>query len=73
MIQVASSEQALIKANRKPIQNHQSVTMPLFKTSTLGFEFDIHLEHMVSCQGVQSGLPVFPVGEFGTFEIFMQK
>ena len=32
MMQVASSEQALIKAIRKLIQNHQSKTMLLFKT-----------------------------------------
>ena len=73
MIQIASCEQALIKTNRKPIQNHQSKTMLLFKTYTLGFEFDRHLEHMVSYQGMQRGLPVFLVGEFGTFEISMQK
>ena len=27
---------------------------------------------MVSYQGMQSGFPVFLVGEFGTFEIFMR-
>ena len=73
MIQVASCEQALIKTNWKPIQNHQSKTVLLFKTYTLAFEFDRHLEHMVSYQGMQSGLPVFLLGEFGTFEIFMEK
>ena len=40
---------------------------------TLEFEFDRHLEHMVSYQGMQSGLPVFVVGKFGAFEIFMQN
>ena len=64
--QVASCEHALIKANRKPIQNHQSKTMFLFKTYTLEFEFNVHLEHMVSYQGIQSGLSLFLVGEFGT-------
>ena len=44
-----------------------------FKTHILEFEFDRHLEHMVSCQRMQSGLPVFPVGEFGAFEILMQN
>ena len=48
MIQVLSSEQALIKTNRKPIQNHQSNTMLLFKIYTLEFEFHRHLEHLVS-------------------------
>ena len=47
--------------------------MFLSKTPTLEFEFDRHLEHMVNYQGMQTGLPVFLVGEFGTFEIFMQK
>ena len=32
-----------------------------------------HLDHMVSYQGKQSGLPVFVVGEFSDFEIFMQN
>ena len=73
MIQVTSCEQALIKANKKPIQNHQSKIMLLFKSYTLGFEFDRHLEHMVSYQGMQSGLPVLLVDEFGTSQIFMQK
>ena len=44
-----------------------------FKTYTLEFEFDRHLKHMVSYQGIQSGLPVFLVGEFGTFKIFIQN
>ena len=73
MIQVSLCEHTLIKTTRKPIQNHQSKTMLLFKTYTLEFEFDRHLEHMVSNQEMQSGPFVFPVGEFGTFEIFMQK
>ena len=47
IIQVASCGQALIKTNRKPVQNHQSETMLLFKTYTLDFELDRHLEHMV--------------------------
>ena len=72
MIQVALCKQALTKRNRKPIQNHKSETMILFKTYTLKVEFD-RLEHMVSYQGMQSGLPVFLNGEFGTFENFMQK
>ena len=73
MIQVASREQALVETNGKPIQNHQSKTMFLFKTYTLEFEFDRHLEHIVSDQGMRSGLPVFLVGEFGAFEIFIQN
>ena len=73
MIQVASCEQVLVKANRKPIHNHQRKTKFLFKTYTLEFEFDRHLEHMASCQGMQSELPVFLVSEFGTSEIFIQK
>ena len=68
MRQVTSCEQALIKTNRKPIQNHQSKTMLLFTTYTLEFEFDKHLKHMVSYQGMQSGIPVFLVSEFGAFE-----
>ena len=47
--------------------------MLLFRTYTMDFEFDRHFEHMVSYQGLQSGLLVFLVGVFGTFEIFMQK
>ena len=62
-----------MKANRKPTPSHQSKTMLLFKMYTLEFEFDRHLKHMVSYQGMQSGLPVFLVGELGTFEIFTQK
>ena len=61
MIQVASREQALIKTNKTLIQNHQSKAMLLFKTYTLKFEIDRHLKHMVSYQGIQSGLPVFLV------------
>ena len=64
----SSREQALIKTNRKPSQNHQSKTMLLFKMYTLEFEFDKHLEHMVSYQRMLSWLPVFLVGKFGTFE-----
>ena len=67
VIQVAWCEQALIKTNRKLIQNHQSKKVLLFKTFTLEFDFDRHLEHMVSCQGMQSELLVF------AFEIFMQN
>ena len=64
----------LMKTNRKPIQNHQSETMFLFKMYTLESEFDRYLEHMASYQVMQKGLPVFLVGEFGTFsKIFMQK
>ena len=73
MIQVASCEQALIETNRKPIQNHQSKMMLLFKTYTLEFEFDRHLEHMVSYQGMQIELLMLRFGEFGTFETFVQK
>ena len=73
MVQVASCEQALMKANKKPIQNHKGKTMLLFKMYTLGPEFDRHLEHMVSYQRMQSGLLMFLVGEFGAFEIFMQN
>ena len=73
MMQVASCEQALIKTNRKSIQNHQSKTMLLFKSYTLESEFDRYLEHKVSYQGMQSGLPVLLVSEFGTFEIFCQN
>ena len=47
--------------------------MLLFKTYTMEFEFNRQLEHMVSHQGMQSRLPVFLVGEFGTYEIFMQN
>ena len=73
MIQVASCEQGFIKTNTNPIQNYKSKTMLLFKTYTLEFEFDEHLEHMVGYQGMQSGLPVFLVGEFDAFEIFMKN
>ena len=44
--------------------------MLLFKTYTLELGFDRHPEHMVS---YQSELPVFVVGEFGIFEIFIQN
>ena len=47
--------------------------MLLFKMYTLGFEFERHLEQMVSYQGMQSGLPVFLVDEFGTFEILCKN
>ena len=47
--------------------------MPLFKTYTLKFKFDRHLERMVSYRGMQSGLPMFLDGEFGTFKIFLQN
>ena len=47
--------------------------MLFFKMYTLEFELDRHLEHMVSYQGKQSGLPVFVDNEFGTFKIFMQN
>ena len=47
--------------------------MLLFKAYTLEFEFDRHLEHMVSYQGTQSGLAVFVVGEFGNFEILCKN
>ena len=47
--------------------------MLLFRTYTLEFEFDRHFEHMISYQGMQSWLPVFPVGEFSAVEIFMQN
>ena len=70
---VNQGEQVLIKTDKKTIQNYQSKTMFLFKMYTLEFEFDWHLEHMVSYQGLQSRLLVFLVGEFGTFEIFMQN
>ena len=39
--------------------------MLLYKMYTLEFEFGRHLEHIVSYQGMQSGLSVFLVGEFG--------
>ena len=73
MAQVASCEQALIKTNRKPIQNHHNKTLLVFKQFTLEFEFGRHLEHMFSYHGIQSGLPVFIVGEFGTVVIFFCK
>ena len=62
-----------MKTNRKPIQNHQSKTMLLFKTYTMECEFNRHLEHVVSYQAMQSGLTVFLVDEIFTFEIFMEK
>ena len=40
MIQVASCEQALLKTNRKLIENHQSKTMFLYKMYTFEFEFN---------------------------------
>ena len=72
MIQVASCEQALIKTNRKQTQNYQSKTMLLFKMYMVEFEFDRHLEHIISYQRMQSWVSVFLIVEFGTFEIFMQ-
>ena len=47
--------------------------MFLFKMYTLEFEFDWHLEHMVSYQGLQIELLVFLVGEVRNFEIFTQN
>ena len=44
-----------------------------FKMYTLQSEFDRHVEHIVSYQGMQSGLPLFLVREFSTCEIFMQN
>ena len=70
MRHVASCEQALIKTNRNPIQNHQSKTLLLSKTFALEVEFDRRLEHMFSYQRMRTGIPVFPVGEFGTFVVF---
>ena len=70
MIQVAWREQALKnkqETNSKPTKQK----MLLFKVYTLKFEFHRHLEHMVSYQGMQSGLPVCLLRKLGTFEIFM--
>ena len=53
----------MIKTNWKQIRNHQNKTVILFKTYTLEFEVDRHIEHMVSYQGMQSGLLVFLVGD----------
>ena len=39
-----------MKTNKKTIQNQQSKTMLLFKTDTLEFGFDRHLEHTVNYQ-----------------------
>ena len=61
MIQVTSCEQAFIKTSRRPTENHQSKTMIPFKTYTLEFKFDRHLEHMVSYQEMKSEFPVFIV------------
>ena len=47
--------------------------MLLFKIYTLESEVDRYLEHMVGYQRMASGLLVFLVDEFGTFEIFMQQ
>ena len=44
-----------------------------FKTFTLEFGFDRHLEHMLGYQEMQSKLPVFLAGKFGTLEIFFEK
>ena len=73
MIQVAPCEQALTKTNMKPIQKHQCKTLLLFETFALEFELDRHLKHILSYQGMQSGLPVFLVGEYGTLVIFFAK
>ena len=67
MIQILSCEQALIKTNRKPIQNHQRKTLILLKTFTLEFEFDRHLKYIFNYQGMQRGFPVFLVGELDIF------
>ena len=70
MIQVSSCEQALIRTNRKPIQNQQSKAMLLFKTYTLEFEFDRHLEHMVLafCYRGAEGRP--PKTTFAPLKVF---
>ena len=70
MIQVASCEQALIKTNRKLIQKHQSKTMLLFKTYTLEFDTSSTWLAIMECR---VDLPVFLLGEFRTFDIFMQN
>ena len=70
MIQVALCEQALIKENRKPIQNHQSKTMLLSKRTYRDLSLtDISSTSLANAEW----LPVFLVGEFGTSEILMQK
>ena len=66
MIHVVSCEHALKSNSKAPQQN-----MFLFKSYTLEFEFAIHLELMVSYHGLQSELPVFVGGEFGTIGIFL--
>ena len=73
MIQVASCEQALIKINGKPIQNHQSKTMFLFKHTHLNLSLTDIWSTMVTYQGMQNGFFMFVVGEFNAFEIFMQN
>ena len=73
MIQVASREQALIKQIENQFKTTRAKQYFFSKTYTLEFECDRHLKHMVSYQGMQSGLPVFLVGEFGTLKIFMQN
>ena len=59
MTQVTSCKQVIIKPNRKLILNHQSKTMLRSKMCFLDFEFDSHIEQMVSYQGMKSGLPCF--------------
>ena len=57
-IQVASYEQAIIKRNWKLIHNHQSKKCFSSKHTHWNLSLtDIDLEHMVSYQGMQSGLP----------------
>ena len=54
--------------SKSPEQNNAP-----FKTYPLELEFDRHLEHIVNYQGMESGLPMFLVGELGTFDIFSAK
>ena len=47
--------------------------MLLFKTYTLEFEFDRHLEHMVSYQGMQSGFPCLLLVNSALSRFFLQN
>ena len=58
MIQIALCEQASIKICKKPIQNHQSKTVLLFKTYTVEFEFYI-LSTWLAIRECRVGFPCF--------------
>ena len=75
IVQVALCERTLIKQTGNQFKTTRAKQCQ--NEHTLESQFDRHLEHMASYQGMQSGLLVgllvFLVGVFGALEIFKQK